>query len=81
MALAQKALALDPTTTSAYRLLAFINMYNRRYDLALGQIGHALEINPSDVDGYHTRGKNFGVCGQSKGGRALARSASTAATC
>jgi adenylate cyclase len=54
--LAQKALALDPTTTSAYRLLAIINMYKRRYDLALGQIDHALEINPSDVDSYHMRG-------------------------
>jgi tetratricopeptide (TPR) repeat protein len=54
--LAQKALALDPTTTSAYRLLAFINMYKRRYDLALGQIDRALEINPSDVDNYQTRG-------------------------
>ena len=54
--LAQKALALDPTTTSAYRLLAIINMYRRRYDLALGQIEHALEINPSDVDSYHMRG-------------------------
>jgi len=54
--LAQKALALDPTTTSAYRLLAFINIYRRRYDLALGQIDRALEINPSDVDSYHTRG-------------------------
>jgi adenylate cyclase len=29
-ALAQKALALDPMTTSAYRLLAFINSYKRR---------------------------------------------------
>ncbi|HYZ40080.1 MAG TPA: adenylate/guanylate cyclase domain-containing protein, partial [Stellaceae bacterium] len=54
--LAQKALALDQMTTSAYRLLAFINMYKRRYDLALGQIDRALEINPSDVDGYQTRG-------------------------
>ena len=53
---AQKALALDQMTTSAYRLLAFINMYKRRYDLALGQIDRALEINPSDVDSYQTRG-------------------------
>jgi tetratricopeptide (TPR) repeat protein len=66
VALAQKALALDPTTTSAYRLLAFINMYNRRYDLALGQIGHALEINPSDVDGYHTRGKILVFAGRAR---------------
>jgi len=35
--LAQKAQALDPATTSAYRLLAIINMYKRRYDLALGR--------------------------------------------
>jgi adenylate cyclase len=54
--LAQKALALDPTTTSAHRLLAFINVYRRRYDLALGQIDQALEINPSDVDSYQVRG-------------------------
>jgi adenylate cyclase len=54
--LAQKALSLDPSTTGAYRLLAFINMYRRRYDLALGQIDRALEINPSDADSYQMRG-------------------------
>src|SRR5712671_5464872 len=54
--LAQKALALDPMTTSAYRLLGFINMYKRRYDLALGQIDHALEINPNEADSYQVRG-------------------------
>jgi len=54
--LAQKALALDSTTTSAYRLLAIINMYKRRYDLAMGQIDHALEINPNEADSYQIRG-------------------------
>jgi adenylate cyclase len=54
--LAQKALALDPATTSAYRLLAIINMYKRRYDLALAQIDRALEINPSDAEIYSQRG-------------------------
>jgi TolB-like protein/class 3 adenylate cyclase/Flp pilus assembly protein TadD len=54
--LAQKALALDPVTTSAYRLLSNINMYRRRYDLALGQIDRALEINPSDAESYFQRG-------------------------
>jgi adenylate cyclase len=54
--LGQKALALDSATTSAYRLLARINLYKRRYDLALGQIDRALEINPSDVDNYQARG-------------------------
>jgi TolB-like protein/class 3 adenylate cyclase/Tfp pilus assembly protein PilF len=54
--LAQKALALDPMTTGAYRVLAFVNMYKRRYDLALGQIDRALEINPSDTESYGQRG-------------------------
>ena len=54
--LAQKALALDPVTTGAYRLLSNINMYKRRYDLALGQIDRALEINPSDAESYWQRG-------------------------
>jgi TolB-like protein/class 3 adenylate cyclase len=54
--LAQKALALDPVATRAYRLLSSINMYKRRYDLALGQIDRALEINPSDAESYWQRG-------------------------
>jgi TolB-like protein len=54
--LAQKALALDSVTTGAYRLLSNINMYKRRYDLALGQIDRALEINPSDAESYWQRG-------------------------
>ena len=54
--LAQKALALDPATTSAYRLLAIINMRRRRYDLALGQIDRAIEINPGDAESYAYRG-------------------------
>jgi len=54
--LAQKALTLDPATTSAYRLLSSTNMYRRRYDLALGQIDRALEINLSDAESYFQRG-------------------------
>jgi len=54
--LAQKALALDPSATSAQRLLANINMYKRRYDLALRQVDRALEINPSDAENYVQRG-------------------------
>ena len=52
----QKALALDPATTSAYRLLAVIHLFRRHYDLALGEIDRALEINPSDTDSYAYRG-------------------------
>jgi adenylate cyclase len=55
-ALAQKALALDPTTTRAYRLLADIDLFRKRYDLALEHLDRALEINPSDADNYAHRG-------------------------
>jgi tetratricopeptide (TPR) repeat protein len=62
--LAQKALALDPATTSAYRLLAIINMHRRRYDLALEQIDRAMEINPSDAENYVTRGNVLSWAGR-----------------
>jgi adenylate cyclase len=55
-ALAQKALALDPSTTRAYRVLANIDLFSKRYDLALEQTDRALEINPSDADNYAQRG-------------------------
>ena len=48
--LAQKALALDPATTRAYRVLTQVNLYRKRYDLALAQVDRALEINPSDAN-------------------------------
>ncbi len=55
-ALAKKALALDPATTQAHRVLSLINTFRKLYDLALAQIDHALEINPSDADNYAVRG-------------------------
>ena len=55
-ALARKALTLDPMTTNAYRLLANIYFYRKRYELALSQTDRALEINPSDVESYDMRG-------------------------
>jgi adenylate cyclase len=55
-ALARKALTLDPMTTNAYRLLANVYFYRKRYELALSQTDHALEINPSDVESYDMRG-------------------------
>ncbi len=55
-ALAQKALTLNPATTRAYRVLSFINLFRKRYDLALAQIDRALEFNPSDADNYVQRG-------------------------
>jgi adenylate cyclase len=55
-AFAKKALALDPATTRAYRLLGLINLSRKRYDLALEQIDRALEFNPSDADSFVNRG-------------------------
>src|SRR6202035_5796639 len=49
-ALAKKALALDPATPRAYRVLADIDLFRKRYDLSLAQVDRALEINPSDAD-------------------------------
>ena len=63
--LASKALALDPTTISAYRLLAVVQMFNRHYDLALGQIDRALEINPNDAESYAYRGVILVFAGRS----------------
>jgi adenylate cyclase len=55
-ALAEKALALDPATTRAYRLLAQLHLFRKRFDLALAQVDRALEINPSDANNYAARG-------------------------
>ena len=52
----RRPLALDPATTSGYRVLAFVNFFKKRYDLALGQIDRALEINPNDAESYQVRG-------------------------
>src|SRR5262249_46452927 len=64
-ALAQKALLLDPATTTAYRLLAEVHLARRRFDLALGQIDRALEINPSDAESFLLRGALFVWAGRS----------------
>ncbi|MGA8196001.1 MAG: adenylate/guanylate cyclase domain-containing protein [Acetobacteraceae bacterium] len=55
-ALSRKALAIDPATTRAYGVLAFVDMYRKEYALAIAQIDRALEINPSDPDNYSYRG-------------------------
>jgi TolB-like protein/Flp pilus assembly protein TadD len=54
--LAQKALSLDPASTTAYRLLTEINLARGRFDLALGQTERALEINPNDAESFTARG-------------------------
>jgi class 3 adenylate cyclase/TolB-like protein/Flp pilus assembly protein TadD len=54
--LGQKALSLDSSSTVAYRLLAEVDLARGRFDLALGQIDRALDINPSDADSAALRG-------------------------
>src|SRR5262249_31047668 len=54
--LAQKAPSLHSASTPAYRLLAEVHLARRRFDLALGQIDRALEINPSDAESFSMRG-------------------------
>jgi class 3 adenylate cyclase/TolB-like protein/predicted negative regulator of RcsB-dependent stress response len=55
--LAQKALSLDSASTTAYRLLADVHLARRNFDLALGQIDRALEINPSNAESFVRRGE------------------------
>jgi len=55
--LAQKALLLDSASTTAYRLLADVHLARRNFDLALGQIDRALEINPSNAESFVRRGE------------------------
>ena len=54
--LAQKALALDPSTTRAFQLLASVGVFRRDYDRALAQIDRALALNPSEAENFQQRG-------------------------
>lgn len=54
--LAQQALTLDPATTNAYQLSAFIDVFRGDYERALAQIDRALALNPSDAETYRVRG-------------------------
>jgi adenylate cyclase len=54
--LGQKALSLDPVLSTAYQLLAEVHIYRGHFDLALGQIDRALQINPSNAESFAARG-------------------------
>jgi adenylate cyclase len=56
-ALAHKALTLDPSSTTAHRLLAQIYSMKGRIDLALGETERAIEINPNDPESIEARGE------------------------
>jgi class 3 adenylate cyclase/TolB-like protein len=45
-----KALSLDPASTTAYRLLAEVDLNRGRFEPALGRVDRALAFNPSDAD-------------------------------
>ena len=54
--MAQKALDLDATSTSASLLLARVNAFRRDFDRALAQIDRALALNPSASENFEERG-------------------------
>lgn len=53
--LGRKALSIDPSSTAGYRLLAEVDLSRGHFDLALGQVDRALEINPSAADSAETK--------------------------
>jgi adenylate cyclase len=67
-ALAQKALAIDPSSASTYRLLAEIAIMRGRTDLALDQSERAVEINPNDAEICATRGEMLVFAGRAAEG-------------
>jgi tetratricopeptide (TPR) repeat protein len=57
--LAQKALSIDPTSTTARRLLAEVDMMKGRFDLALDETRRAIEINPNDAESVVTQAETL----------------------
>lgn len=57
--LAQKALSIDPTCTTAHRLLANVDMIKGRFDLALDDARRAIEINPNDAESVAARAETL----------------------
>lgn len=64
--LAQKALSLDPASTPGYRLLAEVDLAQRRFQLALAQIDRALALNPGDADTIGERGTILVLAGRAE---------------
>jgi TolB-like protein/Flp pilus assembly protein TadD len=63
--LAQKAIELDKDNAEAHRLLGDAYAYRRLFDLAIGEFGRAIELNPSDAEGYLYRGGLLVALGRS----------------
>lgn len=54
--LGRQALSLAPELAEGYQLLAFVEQARGKYDDAIMEAKHAVEINPSDAYGYATLG-------------------------
>ncbi|HEY9346549.1 MAG TPA: tetratricopeptide repeat protein [Inquilinus sp.] len=50
--LAHKAIGLDRDNAEAHRLLGDVYSYRRQFELAIGEFGRAIELNPNDAEGY-----------------------------
>jgi adenylate cyclase len=50
--LAQKAIVLDPSLPSAYRLLGECHLWKRQYEQAIGEIETAIALDPNDAENY-----------------------------
>ena len=50
--LAQKAVAMDPSLPSAYRLLGECHSWKRQYTEAIGEIETAIALDPNDAENY-----------------------------
>ena len=68
--LARKSLELDKDNPEAHRVLSDVYSYRRQFDLAIGESNRAIELNPSDAEGYLYRGGLLVVLGRS--GEAIA---------
>jgi TolB-like protein len=50
--LAQKAVAMDPSLPSAYRLLSECHSWKRQYAQSIGEIETAIALDPNDAENY-----------------------------
>ena len=63
--LARKSIELDKDNAEAHRLLGDVYSYRRQFDLAVSEFGWAIELNPSDAEGYIYRGGLVASLGRS----------------
>jgi adenylate cyclase len=62
--LAQKALNIDETTSSAHALLGEVFRYRMQYDLAIREYKRAIELNPNDANSHAELGAIMNYSGK-----------------